>query len=151
MEDDVTKVVYNACYGGFSLSEAGMRRYAELKGMAIYPEHDTKFASLGMITYWTVPPEKRVDPLEGEAWHAATMEERQAHNAAYIAQTIGCRDFDRDDPILVQVVEELGDAANGRAAKLKIEDVPAGMLYRIDEYDGAESVMTQGDYEWKLA
>ncbi len=38
-----------------------------------------------------------------------------------------------------------------RCADLKIEDVPSGSLWRIDEYDGRESVMTQGDYQWKLA
>jgi hypothetical protein len=147
----MTKVVYNACYGGFSLSEAGMLRYAELKGIRLYPEHDKRFAALGMTTYWTVPTEQRVAPLEGEAWYSATMEERQAHNAAYSAQTISCRDFERADPILVQVVEELGNEANGRAAHLKVKDIPPGTLYRIDEYDGNESVMTQDQYEWKLA
>lgn len=30
----MTKIVYNACYGGFSLSDAAIERYAELKGEA---------------------------------------------------------------------------------------------------------------------
>ncbi len=59
--------------------------------------------------------------------------------------------IDRADPILVQVVEALGDRANGDFAKLCITEVPAGDLYRIDEYDGYESVMTIDDYEWKIA
>lgn len=61
------------------------------------------------------------------------------------------REIDRTDPALVQTVEELGDKANGRHAKLKIAEVPSGTLYRIDEYDGNESVMTQDDYDWKIA
>jgi hypothetical protein len=52
---------------------------------------------------------------------------------------------------LVQVVEELGDKANGRCAKLRIAEVPAGTLYRIDEYDGFESVETKDSYEWNVA
>lgn len=48
--------------------------------------------------------------------------------------------------MLVQVVEELGDKANGEYAKLRIEEVYGS--YRIDEYDGNESVMTSGDYDW---
>ncbi len=59
--------------------------------------------------------------------------------------------IDRADPSLVQVVEELGEAANGRSAALRIVELPAGTLYRIDEYDGSESVMTQEDYEWRVA
>lgn len=60
-------------------------------------------------------------------------------------------DIDRADPDLVTIVKELGDKANGEYAKLRIEDVPKGTLYRIDEYDGFESVMTQDAYDWKIA
>lgn len=59
--------------------------------------------------------------------------------------------IDRADPILVQVVEELGKKAGGGNASLHITEVPAGTWYRIDEYDGYESVMTIDDYEWKVA
>lgn len=57
----------------------------------------------------------------------------------------------RADPVLVQVVEELGDRANTRFSDLRIKDVPAGTKYRIDEYDGHESVMTIDDYDWSVA
>ena len=59
--------------------------------------------------------------------------------------------IDRADPALVQVVEELGEAANGRSADLRIAELPAGTLYRIDEYDGFEDVMAQEDYAWSVA
>lgn len=94
----MAKVVYNACFGGFSLSEAGMKRYAELGGI-------------------------------GDS----------------------VRRLDRNDPALIQVVEELGEKANGSCAELKIATVPTGALYRIDEYDGAETVMTIHDYDWSVA
>ena len=48
--------------------------------------------------------------------------------------------IDRADPALVQVVEELGEKANGRCAKLKVVDIPDDIEYYIDEYDGIESV-----------
>jgi hypothetical protein len=51
----------------------------------------------------------------------------------------------------VQVVEELGADADGQYAELAIADVPAGTKYRIDEYDGVESVMTIDDYHWSVA
>jgi hypothetical protein len=142
------KVVYNACYGGFSLSDAAVRRYAEIKGITLYPEKEARF---GFTTYWTAPKEQRGAILEGEAWYKATQEERVASNRAYDEMTLGSREFERDDPVLIQVVEELGDAANGMCAKLKIEDVPKGTLWRIDEYDGNEHVATQDSYEWKVA
>lgn len=144
----MTKVVYNGCFGGFSISDAALKRYAEIKGVTLYPEKEERF---GFTTYWTVPPDQRGPMLKGNAWNTATMKQRQASNEFYRKNTLSERDFERDDPILVQVVEELGEMANGRCAKLLIEDLPKGTLYRISEYDGNESIETRDDVEWKVA
>jgi hypothetical protein len=66
-------------------------------------------------------------------------------------QTIYDGDIERTDPVLVQVVEELGDKANGEYAKLRIAKLFPGTLYRIDDYDGFEKVCTQDDYAWSVA
>jgi len=91
------KVVYNACFGGFGLSDAAKERYAELTGADVSNYH---------------------------RW-----------------------DFTRHDPALVQVVEELGDAASGFCGNLQIAEIE-GSVYRIDEYDGAETVETPDSVEW---
>jgi hypothetical protein len=49
------------------------------------------------------------------------------------------------------VVEELGSTANGYAAALAIRELPAGTKYRIEEYDGIESVVTIDEHEWSVA
>jgi hypothetical protein len=46
----------------------------------------------------------------------------------------------RADPLLVRVVEELGEEANGSFAKLKVVEIPDGVDYQIDDYDGVESI-----------
>jgi len=111
----MTKVVYSACFGGFGLSAAAMRRYAELKGYTIASEH---------------------------GYH-------------YVLDETGKRfsddDIRRDDPFLVQVVEELGEEANTRFSDLRIRDLPDGTKYRIEEYDGNESVCTFDEYDWSVA
>jgi hypothetical protein len=61
-------------------------------------------------------------------------------------QTWYYRDVDRHDPALVQVVEELGKKAGGNYAELAIAEVYGP--YRIDEYDGYESVETADSYDW---
>lgn len=33
----MTKIVYNTNYGGFGLSDAAIMRYAEIKGITLYP------------------------------------------------------------------------------------------------------------------
>ena len=60
-------------------------------------------------------------------------------------------EIDRADPILVQVVEELGGEADTVFSNLQIRELPEGTLYRIDEYDGMETVMTQDEYTWRVA
>ncbi len=50
------------------------------------------------------------------------------------------RCIDRDDPILVRVVEELGKEASGSYARLKIVEIPDDIEWEIDEYDGQEWV-----------
>jgi hypothetical protein len=59
-------------------------------------------------------------------------------------------EINRDDPILVQVVEEFGKDANDSFSDLKIVDIPKGTLYRIDEYDGRESIEYAGDIKWNV-
>ena len=49
-------------------------------------------------------------------------------------------DLDRNDPILVHVVETLGDEADGRFARLRIVEIPDDINWEIAEYDGVESV-----------
>lgn len=48
------------------------------------------------------------------------------------------RDIPRDDELLVRLVEELGDNANGHCAELKIVEIPEGVDWYIEEYDGME-------------
>ena len=46
----------------------------------------------------------------------------------------------RDDPTLVQIVEEMGEAADGAYAELEIVEIPDDVRWQIKEYDGAEHV-----------
>ena len=50
------------------------------------------------------------------------------------------RDIPRDDPALVQVVEELGAKADGSCASLKVVEIPDDVEWEIAEYDGREWV-----------
>lgn len=52
-------------------------------------------------------------------------------------------DISRHNPLLVQVVEELGDEASGSCAKLRITNIYADQ-YRIEEYDGRETIEEPG-------
>ena len=49
-------------------------------------------------------------------------------------------DIPRDDPALVRVVEELGKSANSDYSSLGIAEVPVGVEWHIEDYDGCERV-----------
>jgi hypothetical protein len=55
-------------------------------------------------------------------------------------------DIPRHHPLLVQVVEELGEKASGTYSKLEVVEIDSNM-YRITEYDGFEGVKTPNDRE----
>jgi len=111
----IRKVVYNACFGGFSLSREAILLGRKLSG----------------------------DPNWGGACIIGdTYDDGTKVNDDYG----GGRDISRHDPILVEVVEQLGEKASGSCANLQIADHEGP--YRIDEYDGNESVVGPGGYEW---
>jgi len=114
----MTKVVVNACYGGFGLSEKAIVRYGEIKGLNLVKIE---------TTYGTGD-----DQFTSEHFAIDGVDDPD-HYFYY-------GDLERTDPALVQVVEELGDEANGWAANLRIAVVPDDAKWYIDDYDGIETI-----------
>ena len=55
-------------------------------------------------------------------------------------ESIYDREIARDNPLLIQVVEELGALADGHFARLKIVEIPDDVEWYVEEYDGLEWV-----------
>jgi hypothetical protein len=108
------KVAINKCFGGFGLSEQAIERLIEL-GMTVGGEGDdceiTKFSEKATL-------------FAGGQYYI-----RDNYTESF-----------RSDPRVVQVIEELGDAANGQFARIKIVEIPDGISWQINEYDGQESI-----------
>ena len=105
----MTKILINANFGGYELSEKAMQRYAELKGISLYANR-----------------RDAMHPL----LHASRKNRRQLFSGS---------DIERNDPLLIQVFEELGQLA-GNDCKLKIVEIPDDVEWQIEEYDGMEWV-----------
>ncbi|HHT8992816.1 TPA: hypothetical protein ACT5B2_003861 [Burkholderia cenocepacia] len=133
------KIVINACFGGFGLSDEAVVAYAKRKGFTVYVERKNSL----FADYWTVPPEQRQRDLDDGEWHAMTDAERAAHNARYAAEHFSVRDIKRDDPDLVAVVEQLREAANDACSRLVVVEIPDDVQWEISEYDGNEHVAEQ--------
>lgn len=136
----IRKVVINDCYGGFGLSHEAIMRYLELSGQQVWPEDHDRFSKVVGLTYWLLPPDGPRVKSQPDNWHEMSLAERQTHNANYSKQVFCEREIARDDPYLVQVVEELGTAANGKYATLKVITIPADVRWEIEDYDGAEHI-----------
>ena len=131
----MTKVVINACHGGFGLSDEAVVRYHEIKGVPLWITKDKQYNSI--THYWLVPESERIEDV-GDEFYKMTMDERNAYNQKWSEQTFSEYDLKRDDPILVQVVEELALDADGRYACLKVVEIPDDVDWEINEYDGNE-------------
>ena len=107
----IQRIVINVDYGGFSLSTQAQKLYLDRAGIAytLAPQQDRDTQNkLGPFIM-----------IAGEPWC-----ERQ--------------DINRDDPILVDIVRQLGNKSWGLYATLKIVESPAGVEWNIAEYDGKE-------------
>lgn len=56
-------------------------------------------------------------------------------------------EYCRHDPILINVIETLGDDASARCSDIKIKTIE-GNRYIIHEYDGLENVLEPNDISW---
>lgn len=143
------EIVINKCYGGFSLSRKGLARLSELQGKTAYffdggmgkPYTPSK-EKAGRDMSWTAfsIPNPNEYFADDKPWQEMTMEERIEQNKKHNAVSLDSRPDDRTDPLLVQVVKELGAEASGGCADLRIITIPDGVEWEISEYDGIESV-----------
>ena len=144
----MNKIIYNSCYGGFGLSNKAVIEICRRKNIPIffYKEKDED-----ILINWDDRTLVRITEEEAlsssDSIHKCSVDcgefftrkdpIYETFNKNYIWYPINSR----HDPILIQVVEELGPFANGECADLKIFKTES-TLYRIDEYDGMEHVIT---------
>jgi hypothetical protein len=112
------KVIINTDFGGFGLSQEAFEMLLKRKGIE-----------------YEVVQSKSFDYYVRESLY------RKGH-AGDDNYYLSDYDFydNRADEDLVAVVEELGEAANGHAANLKVVEIPDGIEWYIHEYDGREHV-----------
>ena len=139
------KIVINTCYGGFGLSPKALMRIQEIKGEKCYfftSEFNKKFTPAteteikNSITLFVFSVDNPNERFIGKHWEDMTDEEKSIDNKMY--KSIIVDPQDRSDPIMVQVVEELGSEANGKFAELKVVEIPDDVKWEIEEYDGDE-------------
>ena len=141
------KVAINKCFGGFGLSPEAVLKLYE-RGM-------TEIAT-PVDEYY--PPEEREE--EARKYSSLSYKHQLAKWREYLAGRMGERGlfltvfspdekfvlyFDRSSiprhhPELVRVIEEMGEKASGPCGQVEIVEIPDGVEYSIEEYDGNEHI-----------
>jgi len=127
----MTKIVINKQHGGFGLSPKAQKRYLELIGKECY------FYQHNIKNYMRISE----DDAENRIFSVTIMRDFGSEidkipNDAYWSDG----DLERDDPLLIQVINEFGEEANGKFACLSIIEIPDDVEWQIDEYDGWETI-----------
>jgi hypothetical protein len=138
------KLVINKCYGGFSLSAEGVKKYAELKDYSCYffktdlsKGGENKLIPIDLKQAnkeFSFTAFKVEDPVNYAKSKGKTVDE------VWDEINVDNRPDNRSDPALIRTVEELGDIANGSCAQLAVIEIPDDVDYTIQEYDGIEWV-----------
>lgn len=110
------KIAVNKCFGGFDLSEKAYERMIEL----------------GVKTY--------------NNWEELKENHKEGVYVVITDDSFGkyysnFGDYkNRNNNVLIQVIEELKDEASGSFGDIKIIDIPESIEWEIDDYDGVETI-----------
>jgi hypothetical protein len=138
------KVVINKCFGGFGLSDAAYEKLIEWgvpaqKYFEQTQDDDGRYqpqpANDGEVIF-----DNELTPL-GEKDSHDKLYHAYKGKARTVTRYWDCWTRDsRSHPLVVRVVEELGEAANRFCAELAVVEIPDGVDYEISEYDGMEHI-----------
>lgn len=136
------KVILNKCFGGFDVSKEAYMLYAKKKGLTLYL-YESEFINRKFIY-------KKVNDDNSIFRHYFIKDmgdNVEISNEDYEKYCLYLKDEHREDPFLIEVVEELGEKASGRFGNLKVVEIPDDSEYVIDEYDGIETLHQKVE-EW---
>ena len=129
------KVILNKCYGGFDVSQEAYELYAKKKGIEIFT-YKLECVNDKPI-YRKTDTGSSIFTITFTKDFGDCIELSDDNSKKYFLELRGSH---REDPVLIEVVEELGKRANSPFSKLVVVDIPDGMEYEIDDYDGVETL-----------
>jgi hypothetical protein len=149
-DNNTYKIVLNGCYGGFGLSYEAMYLYLMAKGKGAYFYVDvSSYNGYTKEQKYVLTHLDDLLTMDTSRYVYCSTKDQGKIIDHFPDDIFNFRDINRDDPDLIDVIEVMGsDAASGRFASLEIHELPIGIMYKIDSYDGLESLITMEDDDW---
>lgn len=138
------EIVVNKCYGGFGISNEALKMLVEMNAKCIdsftpksyYGGDNEKNPRHDWEEKWNEDYAKYFTEMGGgfygHSWYALIYKDGKLYDLD--------RNEHRTDKDLITVIRKLKDKANGAHAELEIVEIPDGVDWEIDEYDGIESI-----------
>lgn len=135
------KVAVNRCFGGFGLSTEAVIRLVE-RGSAFLDVHEESayYGSDVGSDFYNKYSAPSVRTAHRDGYATTPMLHDILHKDGKVYSFMDSNPKARACPVLISVIEEMGEAANGRHAKIEIVEIPDGIEWEIDEYDGSETI-----------
>ena len=151
------KVILNKNYNGFNVSDEAHELYAKKKGFKLYKYKQILIDLVDMISLKKIrikkvkgTPNEELNEVEGIFTLYFTKnfgDEAIISNENFNLYRLYLTEQYREDPVLIEVVEELGKKASGRFSNLTVVEIPDDLDYVIDRDSGMET-LHQKVQEW---
>ena len=149
----MAKVILNKDYGGFGVSALAHQMYAKKKfGRELFIYSGGDFSEgLRAVHYTKVSVDdfnKRHSLMYFYSFTDLGQEINLNLSLDDNIETLNITSDYREDPLLIEIVEELGEKANDSFSTLKVVEIPdelANGNYMIDNYDGIEILHAKVD------
>ena len=129
------KIALNKCYGGFRLSPIAIKEYLKLKGKECFfykKDYETK-----LFNKISIEKATGFSQILTKDFGDTIKDGRKVSEDNYFYDY----DIERDDTDLIKVIEMLGEnIASGEFAEINIVEIPDGISWELDDYDGIESI-----------
>ena len=137
------KLVINRCYGGFGLSEAAYEKLIEwgvpVRAYANQDRGEDGLYKDQPLNDGEVIFDRELTPPGADSFNDIYHKYKGKSRFSQRYWDSWTRD-NRSHPLVLRVVEELGEKADGECAELKVVEIPDGTEYEIGEYDGIEHI-----------
>ena len=128
------EVVINGCFGGFGISNLALLELIKMNSKIVAKQTFKK--------YYGSDKDYETDKVKLEVFKDGFFSRPFSNGVLYDNKFVYYVSYElkRNSPDLIKVVKKLKEKANGHCAELKIVEIPDGVDFVIDEYDGIESI-----------